>query len=110
MTALAFLPFATAFSLSSTTRSVAASMLSVTGDDLVWVAMCGCLSDGGMAVSTLASRTANVNLSSVHLYRPRSSRLSTFPRGVRGRSVGPSRDLRRLARAEGAYAHHCCRG
>ena len=37
--ALVFLPFATAFSLSSTTRSVAASMLSVTGLDLVWVAM-----------------------------------------------------------------------
>ena len=48
MAALAFLPFSTAFSLSSTTRSVAASMLSVTGLDLVWVAMGCCLSmEGG---------------------------------------------------------------
>ena len=46
MAAPAFLPFATAFSLSSATRSAAVSMVSVTGLVLVWVAM-GLLSIDG---------------------------------------------------------------
>ena len=39
MRAPAFLPFATAFSLSSATRSAAVSTVSVIGSVLVWVAM-----------------------------------------------------------------------